>query len=604
MDGNTGREFTSGKTLSLPPSIWPARLRAMTGRIQGFFLPLEPVFLTTGEGLRTLHRDVTRLSSLVQVVGERLSANEFREIEHGLADATQHIDVLRHQRGGLFQALSGIISQTDTMLGSLDALARIMFHVQVLAVNAKIEASQLHHTGADFSVFTREIARLAKGGEQTIATVREQLQALRGAAHEARAIQQNFEQKELPELDALSKRLSESLHALHQFQIGIARGAHEIPGHLNRTFSCITDLVSDLQIFDTARQRLEHIEQALTLAAEMIEAEQAAAGMDELQQKIFVNGIAELQSLQFSHADEHYHHAVAGVGRSLATMARSVPEVGALCAQAFGGDGEGSVRDIRQYIEAAQAIFTRFSATQGQARQSLSQVIAAAERAGQLMRSLNGVNSDMQLMGLNAAIKCGNMGAVGRALSVIAHELQSYANLTRAHVGATEGVLREVVAAARAISSADGDQNGALDAEAVSGSLSAVAGRLQKAEDGLSSQLNEITTLTTSVPELTRRTDQEFSGKADCRRAMNDCIQELKALAVETDTGLTGPALEEARQKVLAFAEQHYTMASERSIHGAALGNRNLHDLLTGADVARQDAVAEGGEPDISALLF
>jgi hypothetical protein len=89
---------------------------------------------------------------------------------------------------------------------------------------------------------------------------------------------------------------------------------------------------------------------------------------------------------------------------------------------------------------------------------------------------------------------------------------------------------------------------------------------------------------------------------------MGDGIQELTLLVADSNPGLSGPALEAARRDVLSFTESHYTMASERSVHGVAIDGRKAVELLIGADTFGEASGGAGGgggqEPDISGMLF
>ncbi|MEI6557163.1 MAG: hypothetical protein WCO00_02060 [Rhodospirillaceae bacterium] len=581
---------------------WASRLRQRAAQIDAAFSPLEPVFLTTGERLRSLHGQVSRLSAAAECAGARLSSAEMTGMLAGLAAAAGQIDLMRRQRGGLGETLGRIISGTDGMLRALAALSGIMAQVRVLAINAKIEASYLVSTGIDFTVFTREIARLAGSGQETIAGVHQELSGLRAAAMLARDLQRSFEERDLPELDTVAAQLAVAIDGLRAFQERAADGAREIPGRLGALFGHITALVSNMQIYDTTRQRLEHVSQALVLAADMIEARDAS-GMDGAQVRVFVNGIAELQALQLGHASDHYHEAVTGVGRSLAAMAEGAPPVGSLCARVFGGDG--SVQDIDRHLGRAGEICHAFTAVREKAARSLGQVVEAATRAGTLMRSLNSVNGDMRLMGLNAAIKCGNMGMPGRSLSVVAQELQGCAGLTRSHVEQVAASLQAITGAAQDIALADDRDTGTVDAGAVTRDLETGVGRLHETGEQLTALLQEIESLSASVVALTGVADQGFSGKADCRRALTAEADALKALAADSDPGLRGGALEAARREVLAFTESHYTMASERSVHGRAVDGHAVVSLLTGAaDAAAEAAAGPAAAADIDSLLF
>lgn len=581
-------------------AAWAERLRAVAQGFDAFFRPIEPIFLATGDRLRDLHGRVAALAETAETAGSVLSSDEFAGMLADLATAAGQIDRLRAIRGGLTDALVDMVTTTDTMLKALDALARIVFNVQMLALNAKIEAAQLRDSGADFSVFTGEIHRLARTGDQTIGAVRREFAGLQGAAVQALALQRTFEETGLPELDAVAARLAASIQGLRDRQGRAAQGVRAIPGSLQALFARISNLVSDLQIYDMTCQRFDHVAQALTIAADMLEAPDSS-GMDERQQQVFVNGIADLQSLQLIHAADGYHKAVVDVSRSLAAMADGAPAVGALCERTFDGGGL-SLDEIATDLAKARTVFADFAAIRARATATVGQVVDAVSRAAALMRALNAVNNDLRLMGLNASIKCKNMGTQGRALNVIAQELQAYGRLTRGHVDTVAGNLSRIAEAAGAIGPADGAA-GTNESDHLAAILEQAMARLRHTGEAVASLLGTIGTLGSAVVERTQVTDRGFTGRADCSTAITSAHATLRTLVAETDLGLSGPDLEAARREVLAFTEAHYTMASERTVHGHAVTSKEVVGLLTGTEYAAMDA---GGteDPDISDLLF
>lgn len=596
MPGGAGAGAAPAHADTVAARRWAERLKAAGARLCETFTPLETVFLATGDRLRGLHREVAALSSKADAAGALLSSREFESMLDGLGVAARSTDHLR-RNSDQSAALARMVGDSDTMLKGLAALSRVMFHVQVLAINAKVEASQMTAAGVDFSVFTLEIARLARSGIDTIEQVRTEVTALRDTAGRAHALQSNFEHNALPQLDAVAGRLSRSIEAMRAQQARASRGVHEIPPRLGTLFSHIADLVSDLQIYDMTRQRLEHVERALVLAADMLERDDVS-DFDDSQVRIFVNGISDLQANQLRHAGEGYHAATADVARALGAMAEGVSALGTLCERTFGSDGGLSLLEIDRDIETAGAVFADFAHVRQQADSALHQVVTAAGRATGLVQSLNSVSGDMRLMGLNASIKCGNMGSMGRALNVIAQELQAYATLTRDHVSAVATSLDRVVTQTRDIGRAEeaaaGGAIGTLEA-----TLAAASSNLKLTGQQVADLLGEIGHLGTNVVEQTRVAASGFVGKAEFDRPVEAGVRALTTLTRDSDPGLTGTALEEARREVLAFTEAHYTMASERAVHGSAVtGGGSILDVLKGG------TEAEGGETNIDDLLF
>ncbi|MBI1207984.1 MAG: hypothetical protein GC191_11940 [Azospirillum sp.] len=583
---------------------WAMRLK-QAGHFIAPFVALERLFLDFGERLRTLHRKVARVSDDAESAGALLASPDFREMLAAVNDLARGIDALRGRPDDSAATLARLVAVSEAILGTLAALSRIMFQVQVLAVNAKIESSQLARTGVDFTVFTNEITRLAGCGEAAIGGVRLELTALRAAASAAITEQSAFEQAGMRELHDLFSRLTALIAALEQRQALAENGVSELVPLLRSLSGHIGQVVSDLQIFDITRQRLEHVEQALDLAAGMIEAE-GASDMDALQQQVFVNGIAELQAAQLTQAVDGYDRAVLDIGGGMQAMTKGVPVIAALSENAFGGGGGESVEAVNRDLEKAGALFATFTAGRDHAEKGLGVVAAAAARARGLIRSLNSVNADMRLMALNASIKCGNMGDRGRTLQVVANELQALARLTGEHVDLVAANLAQAVSVADEIGGGRGSAR-AADILALQSALDLASARLANAGARLPPLLDGITANAAAVVELGRVAAEGFTERVACSGLVARSVSGLEALAGDTAPGLTGEALEAARSAVLAFAEAHYTMASERAIHGSAVSTAKLTDLLKGSPPAAVGAGATAppaGEPDISDLLF
>lgn len=605
MDSLTLAPLASGASTDRGQArTWAERLRQAGTSFNAPFVGLEQTFLSFGDRLRELHRKVMVVSQDAETAGDFLASAEFNDMLGALAESTDAVDNLRQARTNASQPLADIAASTGTMLGALDALSRIMSQVQVLAINAKIESSQLVQTGVDFTIFTNEITRLAGCGSDAIDGVRRELSHLRRSALEAHSVQCGFEQKGMVELETLNKRLGASMASLWERQSMAADGVREMLPLLQSLSGHVGRVVADLQIFDMTRQRLEHVEQALDIAADMIAADDAS-GMDETQLRVFANGIAELQAIQLVQAAEAYDQAISDVGDGMKALAKGVPVIASISFQAFGGGRNLSVAEVKGDLENAIALFAEFAATHAQAQRALTQAAETARRAGGMIRSLNSVNADMRLMGLNASIKCGNMGSRARTLQVVANELQAYSGQTRAHVEKVADDLARSVKAADQIAACD-DAVRAGDIQTLNDALRQAVARLGDAGTRLTELLGGISGNAAAVVELGSAAAQDFAGQIRCAALIAPSLNDLKALAAESAPDLSGNELEVARRDVLAFAEQHYTMASERVIHGGSVGGQKLAELLKGgmANVAASGTSARTSEPDISDLLF
>lgn len=568
---------------------WVQRLHALTGGAERWFLPQEPVFLETGTRLSGLCSTIANLASGIEAAEAVFSRPETLDALADLTHVAERIGAMRGQGGNVGDALTRMVADSEAIIGTLSHLQQMMAQVKVVAINARIEASQLVRTGVDFTVFTRDIAHLAASGESTIAEARHEVEILRAGAVKAQELQRDFEARALPRLDTLAEQLDISLRDLRDAKNHATRGARDIPARLRACTEGIAKIVASLQIYDSTRQRLEHVEQALKQTAVRLVSDDPV--LDDERRLILVNGIAELQALQTRYASDHYHQAVDEVGRDVSMIAEEIPRLDALCRQAFGAGEVDSLSVVDRNLAKGSEILADFIAIREEAAASLEHVVDAATRASDLIRSLNRVSADMRLMGLNASIKCGNMGSVGRVLSVIAQELQGYADQTRESVQTVAGALGRISQAALDTEASD---RGEVDRNAPA-SLKHTIDRLHEGlcttGADLDRALRDIANQGASAVALTQELGDGFRGKVDCRVVMSGLQGALENLAAETATGLSGKPLEEARRALLLFTEDQYTMVGERAVHDLAIDRRATGGVSTGME---EDADLDG----------
>lgn len=571
---------------------WIRRLRAPIGGTARWFLPQEPAFLETGNRLSGLSGAISRLAAAMETAEAVFSRPETLDALSDLTRVAERISAMRGRGGNVSDALARMVADSDAIIGALGHLRSMMAQVKVVAINARIEASQLVRTGVDFTVFTRDIAHLAAGGEKTITEVQHEVGILRAGAVTAQELQRDFEARALPRLDALAEQLAVSLRDLRDAKTRAARGARDIPERLRACNQGIAKMVSALQVYDSTRQRLEHVEEALDRTA--VQLSGGDPTLDGERRLILVNGIAELQALQTRYADDHYHEAVDQVDRDVTAIADEIPRLNELCRDAFGAGEADSLSIVDENLAKGSEILADFIGIREQAASSLEHVVEAAARAGDLIRGLNRISADMRLMGLNASIKCGNMGTVGRVLSVIAQELQGYADHTRENVQSVADALGRVSQAARDTEESDRDHAERNAPASLKQTIDRLHEGLRATGGDLADALGEIATQGAAAVTLTQELRNGFCGKVECRPSMMELRRSLEALAADTNTGLSGRALEEARRSVLAFTEGQYTMVGERAVHGMAVENRGSGPVA---------ATEEQGD-DLDGILF
>ncbi|MDR3375277.1 MAG: methyl-accepting chemotaxis protein [Ancalomicrobiaceae bacterium] len=349
----------------------------------------------------------------------------------------------------------------------------------------------------------------------------------------------------------------------------IARRRHELEKIATRAAVLVTavknkvaTVLSGLQIGDVTRQRIEHVQAGIrAMLAETgepaeLEALYAAA------HRLFVGLVV---SLQTDFRDQ--------TGQVLATMGSLACDAEAILAfhHTIDHSGTAKAHDPMQTVEvgvsAARSLVAEIEAAQ---RRAIEARDATSGLASELLDdmgrigNLRNVRDDIRCLAINAFLRCSRMGANGRAVGVIATEMNTAAE----RLGhAAEGILGRV-AGIRA--QADRLSGGPAQRDIV-GELDDVAATLRAANATTGSHLGMISRQGDAVVSRIGQIVEELDFGRSLGETLEGCVNSLRLGRF----GTPGSTVDHADSVLIRrFSEDqysYYTMASEREVHRAML---------------------------------
>ncbi len=551
----------------------PARLSEVGELLDGLHRPTEHAFLDYGD---VLSRAVTILQTAggnLEALGGRLSGDEARATSARLGDAVQQVIALAERRSSKGNALAALAGKAHMVAAQVDMLRKIVGEVGLLSMNGKIQASYLSQSGTEFNVFTVEIARLGDLALATIDKTSARLTHLRKGIQEAQSETTSFERRNDKELDLVLRRLQHGMQTMADRRDGAIRSAVEVSQRSAQVATRIAGAIGEMQINDIAAQRIAHVSTALELVARLLD-EGAAAEypwlepMDEGRRQILAGVVLRLQATQISRTREEFCDRVAQLAEHMRRLAHEAGEVSALAVQVFAGNQAGSasfVGELAQDMAAARDLLRQGDQSRHALRQLMEAMAADFSSMAVDLRAIQSLDADMRIMGLNATLKCGRLGGRGLALGVIAHELRACSRRTEEQARRLSAALTESMDLAGTL--ADG-ANAHLEA------LSLAACQAMEAS------LQALGTLGTAIEEsftaLRAGIDQvagdleAAAGRMSIGREVGTVLERagtvIEALAAEIDPGRGDP--QEVRHEVEMLLRAHYTMDSERMVHG------------------------------------
>jgi len=580
-----------------------SELRDLARIVRGMSHTVDNGLLVVGDRLTSAVDVLGALTERFESLPAELETDTLRAASGSLDEVSKQIPAMANALVQEKTTLSRLAGHNQLVGASIAQLKKTVSVISVLAMNAQIETAHINMAGEDFAAFAKEIVRLSKKAEATIEDYIREHAKLAGLLAEAGQAHERFLSTQDETLNVAGQKLAESLRTIETRRRRAADVATEIGTTSKNIGEEIGAVVMALQIGDITRQRLEHVVETLDACTSLgepggegQEVPLWAEGLAAEQRNGLVAVILRMESAQLEHAAKEFDVKLRKVIGSLHQLGAEASGIVRLGSATFGSEEYGNrsfLEDLDESLRRANGLISQCEA----ARRNVDAAIAtlAASLDGLLARitSVKDVETEMRLVGLNTALKCGRLGLQGRTLSVISHELRAYANQTVEDADRLTSSLTEISKVAEQFKQDRQEWSG--------GRLSEMKQRLAASCDpfrACGARVGQaLDVLSTQGSGVSRTLDETASGlrwHADVTQALKSACGRLGAMAA----GLPGETLEEddLARRLESFSKGRYTMASERGIHGQFAAKTE--------DDAADAAPAESAPASLEDILF
>lgn len=541
-----------------------AALRGAAARLQELPVVCEAEFVRVGDALTAAVGAVGRVQSRMGDLRDALIGDDMRRARDALTQGAARIATLL---GG---ATAGRASLADLqeLIGKaqqrLTMLIRVLGEIGVIAVNAQIQAAQVAQAGVDFTVFTRDIARLQRLAHQAVERCRESLGALAEAIAAARANLARFDKEHAASLDEARSRLAEGVARLQARDQRTARLIDVINAKSKEIAAGVSGAVAGLQINDITMQRADHVREALEILAGAVEKCAADGKNGEGRERLTIAAACRLQALQLNRAGADF---VTEVDKAIADMIRLSRAAGDLTAEAaneLGGESDGgaSIHAIEHNCDRVAAFLQAFRRTEADMRRTIDAVSSGVSSMQGDVAAIHHIESDMRIMGLNATLKCGRLGDDGRALAVIAQELRVYSRQIGEETQAIIALMSQAAAIGANLSAGDGDHD--AEAAALEDEMRQAQGILSRLNADLAAGMAAAQSDGAAAAERLIRTAEGVTMHKSAPERLRMAADSVEAQAVALDPERRGDGGFDA--DIERLLGRNYTMEGERTI--------------------------------------
>ncbi|WP_439816758.1 hypothetical protein [Zavarzinia sp. CC-PAN008] len=558
---------------------------------------VEERFLRSGEVLGPLVDVLGRLTRLFEDLPATLDTPELGQALATLEHLAQEADAMASALVREREALTGLVALNRVAGKRIAQLRATMGLIGMLAFNARLAVSQSGLAQQGLVEFVNEIIRLARNAQATVDRYGEDHERLSGLLAGAADGLGRFEAEHGRTLRSISGALAQNAAQVTERRRQAVDGAGAIGARARHLGDGVARAVMVLQIGDITRQRLEHVDTALSDLAQVLGGEGSeeawSQGLDGDARQAVVAALCGLQAAQIEPCRAELAREVTGLEEALGALVAEVTDLLALGAATYGGGerrGEKQAQSILAEVEGRMRqtgeMIDRYLAERDQLDRVGGELAGALAALMDQVATVRRIETDMRLVGLNTTLRCGRLGDEGRALRVIAQELRRYANQTIVDAEGLVGALRQVADASAALGrdrTAGTGTTGAGLRAAIGGAIAAFRDNGAALDGALGALLHDGQQTQAALADIAAHLADDRGLDATLVRAAAD----LRAI----ETLAAGAPADLVQARVTLFGEtRSYTMASERAVHSTFAG---------GGDAADSDA-----DVDLEDLLF
>jgi hypothetical protein len=528
---------------------------------------IEAVFLDVGRHLIDASRLLGSISAIFEGLALRLVGAEGEGTVSASEALARRVLAIAGSTNREAHNLGALITAVALIHEPIFELSRAIKSISHVAMGTRICAAQLTG-GTDFGAFTTDIMRLSEKAAATVtnfAVVYERLVATLNTADAKRTMLDNTQNRTL---GGLTERLESSLRVAAEYRRLSIAASGKIEQLFGRISAGIASVITELQIGDITRQRIEHVEEGL---ASLIEPAARLADTPSDQDTALIAAVCCLQSAQMEQATQDFEQGAVRIGEIICQLGSDAGDIVMQSREIHEETIEASstaLAGLTEEMRRACALIRECEAARVELDQASAAVNTSLENLVRCVRSVHDIKGEMHILGINMGLKCAQLGPEGRTLNMISQELRELAEKTVVHAQKAVEGLNEASTQAKSLT-ATASATVLSDIEQLeekvrrSATMPQTDRCLKEALDLLVREGAQVVNLLTKSAEHATFQEEIGSTLHDAIAAINFLRAEARNVHAATGSG-DGNLAEE-----VAFAQLkgRYTMASERALH-------------------------------------
>ena len=542
---------------------------------------IETTFVSASSSLEGALDRLGHLSTVFAELREGLGAETEAQLSALIDTVNAHLSTLQANCGSFTTASSELHKSVRLISSEVHELDRVVRTIANISINARIQGNSLVPARPQVTAFIDRLAAMSEESENILSEINDSMAEIaydvRAMDYEQRLMLGELRQNVMPSIAAFSTMSTK----IRDGQAGMVSAAQDMDEQANQIASEVGRIIVALQTGDSARQRIERVEETLAIA-------ETVDGRDASRLADLAIALSERMKLR---TQDDIQTAIASLR---AVQERGEQAILAASRTTLGGSGLSSTAGGKEHKKLEQSLRgngEHFAAMKGRAESVHNRLAVILKHEA----TLRGIAHQIRLSGINAVIICAKLGTEGRALRELAHWLRDLTDESDLIIARLQSILADTRETIRVLTE---DRIGGLetclsdfsnDGQSLFNMIETANGLMVRTSSGFDATASSLPIqIASATGELER-----FSERLDRLGSHLMGLQLFKDTVA--DQGASDP---DRMTDILSSLRTKYTMEGERIIH----------DELFGGDVVALDAVAnaapDAGSDDLDDILF
>ena len=578
---------------------WEAHFRAFIDALNGLMADMEKDFLAMGGRLQELHRDVREISKLSSSVTDLIAGDEITasvEGLHGMLSRFKELDSGSMHRSQALRRVMEALAAIDHLVAGFNNIMRAL---NVLCVTVKIENARFGESDTGFGTLAEDIKKLSIDIESKFNSILVEVKGLQAAIRRTLSLTVSAEKKHRGQGRAILDRMMQNLESLDEKHRRSSISANHLASSYEDVSRKIGAIVTSIQFHDIARQRFEHVREAIEglfpLLARFDGQEAASPALrdepslassggdgpcggkdDSFGAVIEVANVCQVQTRQLQGAETQIVRATRTILDSLRETSEAVLAISRDTRGLAGSaddDGQSFLSEVEEGLSAIADILSEYTDINRGLSESMRSVAGTVLQLSAHVKEIERIGTQIRLIALNAIVKAAHIGEEGAALEVLAEAVHRLSIDTCENTSSiiesfnTMASVAEELATESERCSEEGDEANDRTAEELSGLISSLRG----VDESIVDTLRRIDAAGKDASEAIGKTIDGVSIHETVTKVVDAVVSELNSIIEECKAIVPQESWETGRMAALETLEASYTMEYERLAHQSAL---------------------------------